>query len=783
MSQPPFPSTPPWEPAQPQNPAQPPNPAPAQPTEPQSQVPQPVAPQQVGAPAPQVPQQPPVPEATTPQQPSVPQAQAPQPAFPQSQPPQQPAAQGPAPQQGNPLAQPGTPQGQLPQQPSAQPVAPQAPQPGPEQPPFSAAPNPYPQPNPYGQPTPYGQANPYAPQQPAAPSHLGANGALQSYGMVPGAGQQQRPGAGYYAPQNSQPVTSAYGSHAPGVPPKPPKRSKTGLIVGVSALLVVALVAAVVFAGGYAGKLFGAGSTPSTSTSATATTSASPTTTAPGQVVSKPAIPAPTATTSRSYNSPDRPKSAIPTVKPAGFVNAPAGAGISRYTSQKLSWSNCTIEKKTAQCATTTAPLDYAAPDGQAITLKLAKVVATKTPKLGTIFVNPGGPGEPGTNLAVGFATAGLEQYDIVGWDPRGTGGSTPVVCENGAAVDAVMQLDQSPDTDAEKTALLNGWKSFGASCLAKSGALLQHISTVDTVQDLDLLRQLVGDAKLNYLGYSYGTYIGAVYAEKFPATVGKLVLDSAVNITADESVSQAAGFDLALGNYATWCAQQKCSLGATKEKVLASITALLDKLDASPLPGDATRKLTQSAAGDGIAIFLYMDETYWDQLTEALEKAIAGDGRYLLLYGDQLRGRQTNGQYDPSFFAFPAIGCGDSQDDGVERAFADWKVDAQRAPIFGKYFGPNVWCTVWPVQGLAPFDIKGKGAAPIVVVGATGDSATPYQYAAWMSDQLESGVLVTYDGAGHATYGNDRSTCVDNAVVSYFAKGTVPADGLFCSK
>jgi pimeloyl-ACP methyl ester carboxylesterase len=667
------------------------------------------------------------------------------------------------------------------------------PQPGTDQPaPYGSAPNPYPQQNPYAQqnpypqPNPYGQQNPYAPQQPAAPSHLGSNGALQSYGMVPGAGQQQRPGSGYYAPQGSQPVTPAWGTHAPAGPPQPPKSSKKGLIIGVSALLVVALVVAVVFAGGYAGKLFGAGSTPSASTSATSTSSATPsptTTGAPGQVVSKPAVPAPTATTSRAFNSPDRPKSAIPSVKPVGFVNAPAGSGISRYTSQKLTWSACTIDKKSAQCATTTAPLDYATPDGQALTLKLAKVVATQTPKLGTIFVNPGGPGEPGTTLAVGFKTDGLEQYDIIGWDPRGTGGSTPVVCENGAAVDAVMQLDQSPDTDAEKQALINGWKSFGASCLAKSGALLQHISTVDTVQDLDLLRQLVGDAKLNYLGYSYGTYIGAVYADKFPAKVGKMVLDSAVNITNDESVSQSAGFDLALGNYAEWCATQNCSLGSTKEKVLATITALLEKLDASPLPGDATRKLTQSAAGDGIAIFLYTDQTYWAQLTAALEKAIGGDGRYLLLYGDQLRGRQTNGQYDPSFFAFPAIGCADSQDDGIERAFADWKIDAQRAPIFGKYFGPNIWCTVWPVQGLAPFDIKGKGAAPIVVVGATGDSATPYQYAAWMSDQLESGVLVTYDGAGHATYGNDRSTCVDSMVVTYFAKGTVPPDGLFCSK
>jgi len=299
-------------------------------------------------------------------------------------------------------------------------------------------------------------------------------------------------------------------------------------------------------------------------------------------------------------------------LKPAGFINPPAGSGLARYTKQALNWSDCTVSKQAVKCASVAAPLDYAAPNGQAITLKLVKVAATASPRLGTIFVNPGGPGEPGTTLAVDFQRTGLQQYDIVGWDPRGAGGSTPVQCENGAAVDQLMQLNQAPANATQKQALLDGWKAFGASCLAKSGALLQHISTVDTVQDLDMMRQLVGDAKLNYLGYSYGTYIGAVYAEKFAGTVGKLVLDSAVNITQDESVVQASGFDLALGNYADYCASKSCSLGTTKQQVLDTITKLLDKLATSPLPGDTTRKLTQSIATDGIAIFLYADSSFW---------------------------------------------------------------------------------------------------------------------------------------------------------------------------
>ncbi|HET7724513.1 MAG TPA: alpha/beta fold hydrolase [Propionibacteriaceae bacterium] len=656
------------------------------------------------------------------------------------------------------------------------------------------APGPAEQPSPYVAPTFHGSTGPYGPPQPG-PSHLGPNGALQSYGVVPGS--QQRP-AGPYGRQQlygqpsagQQPTYGANGpSWAPPVPATrppsgPPKRSQAGVVVGVAALLVLSLVIVVAFAGGYVQRLFAqpVASSPAPTPTATAAPSASPTATSTsGVVISKPPVPAPTATTDRTYTSPDRPKATIPNVKPAGFINAPAGSGLARYTKQALNWADCTVNKQAVKCATVAAPLDYAAPDGQALTLKLVKVSATASPRLGTIFVNPGGPGEPGTTLAVSFQRTGLEQYDVVGWDPRGTGGSTPVVCENGAAVDQLMQLDQSPDNATEKQALLDGWKAFGASCLAKSGPLLTHIATVDTVQDLDMLRQLVGDAKLNYLGYSYGTYIGAVYAQKFPTTVGKLVLDSAVNITKDESVIQASGFDLALGNYAQYCASKGCSLGSTKQQVLDTVSRLLDKLDSSPLPGDSTRKLTQSVASDGIAIFLYADSQYWDQLTQALEKALTGDGRYLLYYSDQLRGRGTDGQYDTSFFAFPAIGCADSQDDGIARAFSDWTSDQQKAPIFGKYFGPNVTCVQWPVQGTPPFDITAKGAAPIVVVGATGDSATPYQYAAWMASQLASGVLVTYNGNGHATYGG-KSACVDKAVVAYFAKGTVPPDGLYCT-
>lgn len=500
-----------------------------------------------------------------------------------------------------------------------------------------------------------------------------------------------------------------------------------------------------------------------------------------GQTIYVPEVPDPATTTDRTFGQPDRPDPAVPTVSPPGFVAPPAGSGLSRYTGQTAAWTSCTVEQVTGQCATVRAPLDYAAPDGQAITLALFKVPATTSPRSGTLFVNPGGPGEPGRSLAATFNRDGLESYDIVGWDPRGTGESTPVQCANGEVIDALMALDTTPDTQEELDALVGGWRQFGEDCLARSGPLLAHISTEDTVKDLDLLRVLVGDATLSFLGYSYGTQIGSLYAERYPDKVGRMVLDSAVNITKDESIIQATGFDTSLHTYSQWCVNQgSCPLGASPQAVTSTVTGLLDSLDTRPLTV-GTRRLTQGLAADGIALFFYFDESAWGTLTQSIQQALSGQGSALLRAADLLRGRGDDGQYATSFFAFPAIGCADSADDGIARALADWKRDSVTAPIFGHYFGPNLTCTGWPVKATAPVDVHAAGAAPIVVVGAVGDSATPYPYAVWMAEQLQSGVLVTFAGNGHATFGNGRSACVDHAVVSFLADGVVPPYGLHC--
>ena len=473
----------------------------------------------------------------------------------------------------------------------------------------------------------------------------------------------------------------------------------------------------------------------------------------------------------------DRPRFPDPGVRPDGFADAPPGDGLDGYLAQRLTWTAC---GSGLECARIMVPLDYADPAGQAITLALARRPATAEPRLGSLFVNPGGPGAPGTGLAAGFARDGLEQYDIVGWDPRGTGGSTPVRCYGNAETERLEALDASPDDTDERTELIRATFEFGKACWENSGSLLAHISTIETVRDLDLMRQLVGDERLNFFGYSYGTELGATYAELFPFSVGRLVLDAAVNITDSDDVIQAMGFDLALGNFADWCARTNCVLGSTRDAVLASITGLFDDLDAEPLEVRG-RRLTQSLAVEGVAQLLYGGTQAWPALAAYTGWAIEGSGEALLWAADQLNARDEDGQYSPMFYAFPAISCLDHLDDGVLDAEAVWGEDQGKAPIFGRYFGPQFTCTLWPVRPAPQLDLRAAGADPILVIGGTGDNATPYQHAQTMAEQLESGVLLTYDGEGHGSYGG-KSSCVDRAVVDYLVDGTLPDDGLGCT-
>jgi pimeloyl-ACP methyl ester carboxylesterase len=467
----------------------------------------------------------------------------------------------------------------------------------------------------------------------------------------------------------------------------------------------------------------------------------------------------------------------VPPIRPAGFADPPPGRGLARYQDQQLRWAPCLDH---LECAQVLVPLDYAKPDQQAISLRMAKQPATAARRLGTLFVNPGGPGASGIGLVQAFRDGGLGEYDIVGWDPRGVGQSTPVQCFERASLDRYLSTDNSPDDATETAALITEERNLGQSCLERSGILLEHVSTVETVRDLDLLRGLVGDVKINYLGLSYGTRIGSLYAQLFPKRVGRLVLDGAVNITGSE-VDQAQGFERALEDFASWCANQRTELGGTKDDVLHTVTTLLTQLDSKPIMVGA-RSLTQQLAVTAVVFPLYGQQKSWAVLRDALLSAVRDhDGARLLRIADLLNERNADGNYDQSIVAFPAIRCLDSSASSVRAEVRRSETLIKKAPIIGPFWGPDLTCPLWPVPPAPPTPkINGRGAAPIIVIGTTGDPATPYEYAVGMARQLESAVLVTFHGEGHLAYG--QSECVRQIVRNYLINGVVPPDETSCS-
>lgn len=478
--------------------------------------------------------------------------------------------------------------------------------------------------------------------------------------------------------------------------------------------------------------------------------------------------------TDGKYTSPDRTQHTSAALPP-GFASPPPGSGRQRYLDQKISWKPC----DQAECARVLVPLDWDHPDGQAITLNLKRKKATSGDAKGSLFVNPGGPGGSGVDMVNNFEATSFPDHWILGWDPRGSGESTPVRCGTAKQTEAYLETDASPDDEAEWQQLAKANQDFAKQCRDASGPLLDHISSIDTVRDMDYLRHLVGDKKLDYLGISYGTLLGSLFAEMYPQRTGRMVLDSAVNITQDESVIQAMGFDLALKNYATWCAENKCGLGESQAEVIKTVTGLLEELDSKPQKY-GSRLLTQSLGVTGMVTYLYWGSDGYQPLTEAMLALQKGIPAGLVVTADAMNGRNPDGSYNAMAYAFPGIGCLDSADPGEQGARKEMATDVKKAPILGPLFGPNLTCTFWSAKPAPQVKIVGKASAPLLVLGATGDPATPYKNAQLMADQLDNAVLLTWKGAGHSVWdlGND---CAKDAVRGYINKGKVPKDKTVC--
>jgi pimeloyl-ACP methyl ester carboxylesterase len=476
----------------------------------------------------------------------------------------------------------------------------------------------------------------------------------------------------------------------------------------------------------------------------------------------------------------------------SGAHTAP-GAGLEPYYSQTVDWASCPGHAG-FQCGTVRVPVDYAAPTGDHLELAVVRLKASDSKnRQGSLLVNPGGPGASGVEYAESardaFTTPLLKNYDIVGFDPRGVGASSPVTCLTDKQLDAYFAADPTPDDATEETSFLDGIHTFDQGCVQRTGSLLPHLSTVDAARDMDVIRAAVGDDQLNYLGASYGTYLGAVYAELFPTKVRRMVLDGALDPTlsaVDLAVGQAAGFQVALDSFVTDCAARSdCPLPKDHAAAIAELGAFLQGLDAKPLKtSDRARPLTEGLAQLGISQALYAPEAYGDFLRKSLAAAFKGNGSGLLVLSDAYSERNDDGTYDNILEANIAINCDDkgslqtaAQVDAVLPRFE------AASPVFGKALAwGTVSCSGWPVAPEASEDpITAAGAPPILVVGTTRDPATPYAWAQSLARQLQSGELLTYDGDGHTAY-NRGSTCIDHAVENYLVAGTSPKAGLTCT-
>jgi pimeloyl-ACP methyl ester carboxylesterase len=494
----------------------------------------------------------------------------------------------------------------------------------------------------------------------------------------------------------------------------------------------------------------------------------------------------------------------------AGALTGCGGEEEGDVRQQSLEWKDCPAPSEEQgggaspsplprggdwQCATLRAPLDWSEPDGETIGIALIRARSSGGDKdrIGSLIFNFGGPGSSGVTTLPAFGEK-YEQlrtrYDLVSFDPRGVGRSKPVECESASRLDALFQMDGTPDDARERAEYQQGLRDFNEACEENSGQVLPHVRTTDAARDMNLMREVLGDDRLYYIGFSYGTELGGVYAHLFPKTVGRAVFDAVVDPTLNPeqgSLAQARGFQRALDAFAEDCAskpEEECPIGTDAQDVKQRIVRLLTDLEKRSLPGIFPRRLTETAATGGIAQSLY-SRSFWPYLTQALDEAYEGDGRTLLALSDSLNGRNESGEYNNAAAANTAINCGDEKPRysvaDIERARPEFR---EASPVFGDYMAWSMLnCADWPVAGAADHpDVSAPGAPPILVIGTTGDPATPYEGARRMAQALGPGVgvEVTYRGEGHGAY-NSGDTCVQDTVDNYLLDGDVPRSGTVC--
>ncbi|MEI6253759.1 MAG: alpha/beta hydrolase [Mycobacteriaceae bacterium] len=463
---------------------------------------------------------------------------------------------------------------------------------------------------------------------------------------------------------------------------------------------------------------------------------------------------------------------------------------------QPVQWGPCEADgdlPRGAQCGELSVPVDYSQPDLDVATLALIRIPATGN-KIGSLVINPGGPGDSGVDTAVEMVddvpTEVRQRFDLVGFDPRGVGSSTPAVsCNSDADNDALRadpQVDYSP---AGVEHIETTEKQFVQRCVDKTGKdFLANVGTVNVARDLDRLRAALGDDQLTYLGYSYGTLIGSAYAEAYPDKVRAMILDGAVNPDTDpiqSNIDQAAAFQKAFNDFAADCAKDsRCPLGSDPAKAVAVYHDLVDPLVTKPAKTTDPRGLGYSDAITGTAAAMYTP-TLWSHLTEGLSELAKGRGDTLLDLADSYWDRDEDGHYSNANDALVAVNCVD-QPQITDRANAieeDRRIrEVSPYSSYGQFTGnaPLDICAFWPVPPTSgPHQASAPGLPPVLVVSTTDDPATPYQDGVDLAKQLK-GALLTYKGTQH-TVAFEGDACVDKYALAYLVDLTVPPQGATC--
>ena len=493
-----------------------------------------------------------------------------------------------------------------------------------------------------------------------------------------------------------------------------------------------------------------------------------------GPVLSASRAPSPSASPSAGSAA------ATPTPSPATSSSAAAPVP------PPIAWKACSGG---FQCARLAVPLDYAAPQAGAVSLALIRVRASSPARrIGSLLVNPGGPGVSAVDFLRSFANGSVPtelraRFDLVAFDPRGTTGSTPVHCLGTSDLDRFFHVDPDPDSTQEVRALDAANRSFVAGCQERSGKVLPHVSTEVAARDMDSVRAALREPRLTYLGYSYGTSLGAAYLDLFPTKVRAMVLDGALDprLSWDQVLTgQGNGFEQAFRSFLRWCDRtpKSCRFRAeTQGDLTAAYERIAARVETDPLPGSGARTVGPGELSYGAGQALY-STSYWPYLGSALADAAKGQGASLLTLSD-LYLERTSAGYDNTIEANYAVNCVDRpwpRDLASYQRLADQL--AKTAPHFGAAIGwSGSGCAVWPVPATGvPHAVRAPGAPPVVVIGTTRDPATPYAWAQGLAEQLDKGVLMTFDGDGHTAYRRGAVACLAQPVTAYLLTAKAPA-------